>query len=138
MVLLTDMMMDLEEDGEWNDSLSRAKIAEWALTIDSPLPDSANGLAKIRENVEGWKLSTTGVPNFEKMIRRFYGLELQLGVCGDDVPMGTVKEVSNAKSTMYYAKDYFDSTITVARFKCLDDGRWRRLYITADLLLLEI
>ena len=59
------------------------------------------------------------------MIRRFYGLELQLGVCGDDVPMGTVKEVSNAKSTMYYAKDYFDSTITVARFKCLDDGRWR-------------
>ena len=124
-VLLVDVMMDLEDDGLWTDSLSRAKIADWAIAADSA-SDSTNGLMRIRKNVENWQLSSAGVPDFEKVVRRFYSLELGLGVCGDDVLPETVKEVPNVNSIEFYAEDYLDTTRTKVRYICdLKTQLWR-------------
>ena len=85
-VLLTEIADDMESDGKWDDSVTKARIADWVATADT-----AGKLAEIRGYVNGWGLSKDSVPNFEKFVRKFWGEELGLGVCGDKKnPFGTV------------------------------------------------
>ena len=124
-VLLTEIADDMESDGKWDDSVTKARIADWVATADT-----AGKLAEIRGYVNGWGLSKDSVPNFEKFVRKFWGEELGLGVCGDKKnPFGTVKHVSNPNSTKYYATEYTDVTSKgeKIRFICVnaDGARWR-------------
>ena len=123
-VLLTEISNDMESDGVWDDSTTRARIADWALEADTA---RISRLDTFRVNVKSWGLSDT-VPGFEKFLRGFVAKENNFGVCGSSgVPIGTVKHVSNSKSA-YYAKKYDsigkdDSKI---RFICKDKNgaRW--------------
>lgn len=113
-VLLTEIANDLEMDGKWDDSTTRALIADWAATVDMQ-----NQLEVFRNNVKGWGLGNGSVPEFEKYIRRFWSIESGLGMCGaPDNPVGVVRHIPNANSTMYYAMDYSDVSITSDRFIC--------------------
>ena len=119
-VLLTEIASDMETDGTWDNASAKARLADWIAVAD------ADGrLGQFRKNVAGWKLSDT-VPVFEKFVRNYYSIENKLGKCGDkDIPVGTVMNVKNPKS-IYYAKEYSDTTSRV-RFICLnaDSARWR-------------
>jgi uncharacterized protein (TIGR02145 family) len=129
-VLLTEISNDMEKDGLWNEdsaAATKAWIADWGISADGML-------ARIRSYVAGWGLGGGNVPAFEKYVRKFYGIELGLGVCGSDsVPVGMVKHVTNANSR-YYAKSYTDTTLVGGksvdgkiRFICVDadSARWR-------------
>ena len=120
--LLTDFSTDFSTDSSWDDLAKRAEIADSALS-----KDVQGKLATYRSNVEGWGLSTGAVPHFEKYIRRFASVENGLGVCGDDVAVGTVKNVSNKNSKKYYATTYTDVSYTAVRFICAnaDSAKWR-------------
>lgn len=120
--LLSEFSTDLSADGIWNDTATKATIADSALSKD------LHGLlGKYRENVEGWGLNSAPVPEFERYIRNFAAVENGLGVCGSDtVKLGTVKHVSN-KFSMNYASSYSDSSRTKVRFICddTDSAKWR-------------
>ncbi|MBR3072828.1 FISUMP domain-containing protein [Fibrobacter sp.] len=120
--LLTDFSTDFSTDSSWDDLAKRAEIADSALS-----KDAQGKFATYRSNVEGWGLSTGFVPHFEKYIRRFVSVENGLGVCGDDVAVGTVKNVSNKNSKKYYATTYTDVSNTAVRFICAnaDSAKWR-------------
>ncbi|WP_297698958.1 fibrobacter succinogenes major paralogous domain-containing protein [uncultured Fibrobacter sp.] len=118
-VLLTEMADDLAEDGAWDNPAKRTELADWAITADSALNVTRSKFVEIRKHVSDWKLSDS-VPHFEWFARPFYGTELGLGVCGKDVPMETVKHVSN-RNSMYYAESYVDTARNV-RFKCSFQG----------------
>ena len=135
-VLLTEISNDITEYGEWRNPNAKMRLAEWALKADDgsrrvtgsllsgDLPDGR--FPNIRKNVAGWHLSDN-VPDFEKYIRNFYTTEIDLGTCGSaSIPEGTVKEARNPTS-IYYAKDYSDTSKTKERFICADakTGRWR-------------
>ena len=76
--LLANISEDMETDGTWDDSTTKAKIADW--TANAILTGK---LDTIRKNVEDWKLSTV-VPNFEKYIRSFWIKEYGLPTCDKD------------------------------------------------------
>ena len=72
--------------------------------------DFADKLDSIRKHVEGWRLSTGAIPDFEKKLRTFASKELRLGVCdGSDDTVGTVKHVANPNS-QFYVESYEDTT----------------------------
>ena len=121
-VLMTEIANDLETDGQWTDSSTRALIADWAV-----LADIEGQFEEFRDNVQGWGLGDGTVPEFEKYIRRFWSVEHKLGVCGDrDNPVNTVKYVSNRFSEMFYASGYADTSKTKIRFICDADSLiWR-------------
>ena len=126
-VLLTEIADDMESDGKWDDSQTRAHLADWAATMDSSVSASSSKLAVFRSHVKDWKLGGGNVPDFEKYIRKFWSKELGLGVCGDkDNAVGTVKQVPNKKSDKYYASSY-TATKNKVRFICDDASlfRWR-------------
>ena len=124
-VLLSEIADDMESDGKWDDSVSKARIAEWALAVDT-----VGKLAEFRSHVQDWGLGSGKAPNFEKYMRIFWSKELGLGVCGNkNNPVGTVRRVSNPNSTKYYAEKYTD-TMSVGgkiRFTCVDadSAKWR-------------
>ena len=64
-------------DGAWDDSVSRAKIADWAFGVD--LEDE---FEIVRRNVQ--KLGLGSVPEFEKYIRAFYMFELGIPACNEE------------------------------------------------------
>ncbi len=74
MSLLSSMSQDLAEDGEWNDSASKAQIADWAF---------GQSLEKIRKNVTGWGLNASGEPigNFEKYVNNFIAITFNIDTC---------------------------------------------------------
>ena len=120
-VLLTEIANDMETDGTWDDSTAKTRLADWVA-----LADGKGRLANFRSNVGGWQLSDT-VPEFEKFVRNFYSGLNSLGKCGSkDIPVGTVKEVGNARSK-YYAATYSDTSKSKMRFICVDaeSARWR-------------
>ena len=125
-ILLTEISDDLASDGKWDgpgsDTL-RAKLADWAVYADGK-----GRLREIRNYVSGWHLSKNEPPAFEKFVRNFVNIETKLGKCGDKtIPVGTVKKVDDPRS-MFYAKDYVDTTKTKERFICADaDSAWWRL-----------
>ena len=123
--LLTDFSNDLGKDGTWDDAITKKQIA-----ADMLERDLDKSLAAYRNNVRKWGISTT-VPDFEKFVRRYAGVENGLGVCGSDsVPVGTVKHVTNDKSS-YYASSYLNPAFENAggkiRFICVDadSAKWR-------------
>ena len=120
-VLLTEIANDMETDGKWDDSVSKAKVLDWI-----SMADGKGRLGDFRKYVGGWGLSDT-VPVFEKFVRNFYSVENKLGKCGGkNIAVGTVKGVGNPASK-YYAATYSDTSKTKVRFICADadSARWR-------------
>ncbi|MBR4584344.1 MAG: hypothetical protein IKO34_11155 [Bacteroidales bacterium] len=73
--LLTKIAADMEQDGTWDDAKTRMAIAEWASDADS-----SGKLDSVRNNVNGWNLSSA-VPNFEQFVRNFWYKEYGLDSC---------------------------------------------------------
>ena len=129
-VLLTELADDLV-DGKWDGSNSaarKAELADWALKAD--FAGVASRLDSLRSNVRGWHLGQKDtVPEFEKFIRKFYGVESHMGVCGSDSGLvNKVKHVSNSLAPTYYASKYSDVSNTKVRFICKENGgvyNWR-------------
>ena len=123
-VILTEISNALAETGEWNDSVAKARFADWALKADTE-----NRLAQFRKNVADWHLGDN-VPDFEKFVRKYVGIESGIGVCGSDkAPVGTFVHVPNKKSG-YYAQAYDSidaSKNCLARLICVGEGgnHWR-------------
>lgn len=119
--LLSELSSDFADDGKWNDTVQRMKVASWALHVDTARVkyyDVYSRLSDIRDNVEGWNLGDT-VPQFETYMSVFWGVEFGLGVCGSDsVPIGTVKFVPQKRIKELYAKDYKDVSNSRTRFIC--------------------
>lgn len=95
---LANYAADIESDGVWNDTKTATQIADWAIT-----QSMSGGLALIRNNIAGWKLST-GVPAFEKYVDNFWWQNYGLGTCETNRE-GEVKKNQNAGSV--YADKYF-------------------------------
>ena len=125
-VLLTEISSALAEKGEWNDSVAKAKLADWALRADN---DNRFGL--FRQHVRDWMLGgDTTVPDFIPYIRNYINTVNDLGACGDsNNPVGTFAHVPN-KYSSYYAKAYDSidaAKNSLARVVCDDKGgeHWR-------------
>lgn len=104
-------------DGSWDDSLARAKIADWAFN-----EDVNDDFETVHKNVE--KLGLAPVPDFEKYIRMFYRAELGIEACSDE-NAGTIFFSKNPFSA-YYASELSDVSVTSARFICdKNTGAWR-------------
>ena len=124
LIQLTEIADDMETDGVWNGPKSdsiKAAIAQWALASADMETPGGNpwGLDTIESYVKGWGLSDS-VPDFKKHVRKFYGIELGIGVCGSEsVPKGTVKQVANPESDLSKPENR-------TRFICADPktGRW--------------
>ena len=125
-VLLTEISDAIAESGKWDDSLTKARLADWALKAD--FAGAASRLDTFRIKVGNWHLSDT-VPEYEKHVRKFFGIESRMGICGSDsVPVGFVKHVKNPHAPTYYASGYSDVSNTRVRFICKEDGgvfKWR-------------
>ena len=118
-VLLTEISNDISGYGEWKNSATKARLADWAMTTD--MADSTSKLSLFGKNVTDWGLGDA--PDFAKFVRNFASIENRLGVCGSkDAPEGIVKEVSNPKSEKYYASKYADKSKTDVRFICRKEG----------------
>lgn len=100
--------------GEAVDSLSLAKMADWAFN-----EDMSDEFDEVTENVK--KAGVTQVPEFGKVLRDFYLAKLGLGDC-DESKAGSIAFATNRFSA-YFAKDYSDVSVTSERFKC-EDGAW--------------
>lgn len=101
--LLKKISTDLSEDGEWDDSVTKTEIADWAL-----------------ENYYG---------SSKKFAYRFWSGILGLGLCGSDsVPIGTIKKVANKESSYYNRKvlsQVFSRKASVdQKFICRNDTKW--------------
>ncbi len=108
--LLTRVSTAMEKEGKWEDAVTKAQIADWAMAADT-----SDRLADIRGKVDAWKLGSM-VPKFEPYIRNFWRVEHGLGLCGDSVKVGTVVKPSQGK------------TKAEVRFICAEtdgDIRWR-------------
>jgi len=104
-------------DGAWDDSVSRAKIADWAFGVDLE-----NEFEIVRRNVQ--KLGLGSVPEFEKYIRAFYMSELGIPACNEE--NGGKVVFSQNPASGYYASEYSDVSVTSERYIC--DSRdlvWR-------------
>ena len=123
-VLLTEISNAIEEKGKWNDSATKARLVDWALKADTE-----NRLAQFRKNVANWHLGDN-VPDFEKLVRNYVGVEAGLGVCGSEkTSVGTFAYIPNVNST-YYARSYESidaSKNSLARVICDGEGgdHWR-------------
>ena len=85
--------MDIEKDGSWDDSFTKAKIADWAQS-----KDLAGSLKTIRSNIENWNLGS--VPEFEKYVRNFWYTNYGLGSCAANNE-GKVMVAKNQLSMAY-------------------------------------
>ena len=105
-------------DGSWDDSLARAKIADWAFEVDI-----VDEFETIHKNVEN--LGLAAVPDFEKYIRMFYQAELGIPACNEEND-GKIVFSTNPFS-VYYASEYSDVSVTTERFLCeAGEGIWRQ------------
>ena len=130
--LLTKIATDMEEDGIWDDSASRASMADWAALVDS-----TDGFAKIRRNVENWKLSSA-VPHFEKYMQKFWTTEYGIGECSE-ANVGAV--VASKKTPFEFCKGslvYIDDSWPQL-FACVENGdttvlddSWQRRYVCQE------
>ena len=125
-VLLTEISNDISEKGAWNDSVTKASLADWALQVDSE-----KRLDAIKKHVQDWHLGgDTTVPDFMPHIRHFINVESHLDECGEN-NKGVFAHVPNPKSA-YFAHGY-DSTDasrnSLARFVCDSIGgyHWRMM-----------
>ena len=122
--LLAALSVDLGDNGVWDDSLRRAQIADWAMKADIE-----GRLATIRANVEGWKLSESKAPAFEKHVTHFWTTELGVGEC-DGNNDGKLFATKNTYSSYYAANDsaFTVGDSSLARLICDASGEipaWR-------------
>ena len=95
-VLLTEIADDMESDGQWNDSATRAQVADRAFALNLP---------QIRKNVESWGLNKGGeIGNFEPIIENFIAHGFGVDVCGEGDD-GKTRKVNN-KLSSFYGKTY--------------------------------
>ncbi|MCQ2102022.1 MAG: hypothetical protein MJY98_02200 [Fibrobacter sp.] len=130
--LLSDFGTKIAEKGEWKDPVTRAKIADWADSVDLGLKGGLT-LPKIESNVSGWGLGT--VPAFQKYVRNFWYKEYGLGDC-DESNKSVVKHDTNSRTAYYSSKYAYDgSTDQKVRYTCdnkdslgrtFGEFRWRR------------
>lgn len=90
---LSDMVFDIEKDGEWNDKSTIVKIADWAAN-----QSMEGGLDSIRETVASWKMSKK-VPAFEKYVDNFWRMAYGFDVC-DGKREDEARRNMNPKSVM--------------------------------------
>ena len=105
---------DIADDGLWNDSAARAKIADWAVA-----EDAEDGFAGIRKALTPQR--KTAVPEFEKFMRVFYQKELGLPECAEE-NVGTMLHVGNPASA-YFVLDDNDYSEVKDRFACIEEGK---------------
>jgi len=84
---------DLASDGVWDDSLLKAKIADYACELST-----WGELSKIRKNIEAWEIAD--VPAFEPYVDRFWVDQYGLGKC-DASNVGESKKNANEASAFY-------------------------------------
>ena len=123
--LLAAFAADLADNGLWDNLRDRAQIADWAMKKTF----SAEGLAAIRANVEGWGLGDGKAPAFEGLVTNFWETELKVGVCSKDNE-GAIKSIGNKYSTYFAQKDSVASEgdSSDVRLICAADGgsyAWR-------------
>ena len=123
--LLAAFAADLADNGVWDNLRDRAQIADWAMKKTF----SAEGLAAIRANVEGWGLGDGKAPAFEGMVTNFWETELKLGACSND-NAGSIKAIGNKYSSYYAKSDSLASEgdSSDVRLICAADGdsyAWR-------------
>ena len=117
--LLTQITIDLADDGEWADSAKKVEIAKWAATQD---------LTQIRARLESW--GGGSVPDFEKYIDnfvwqympawQFLNPEKNYGVFVDDRDGQIYKTIKIGEQTwMAQNLNYAPKSDTVSR--CYDD-----------------
>ena len=97
---------DLAEDGVWDDSLFKVRIADGACDMDYD-----GKLSNIRKNIESWKIANN-VASFERYVSSFWENVYGLGKC-DASNLGKRMKNSNASSTYYGVE-----------FTCNDSKRW--------------
>ena len=97
---------DLAEDGVWDDSLFKVRIADGACDMDYD-----GKLSNIRKNIESWKIAKN-VASFERYVSSFWENVYGLGTC-DASNLGKRMKNSNA-SSVYYGVE----------FTCNDSKRW--------------
>ena len=128
MAVLTEISNDLAQDGTWNDSLMKTKVADWALLVESE-----NKLEKFRENVKKWRFGDdTVVPDFEKFVRNYVNIESMLGACAEG-NVGEFAHVPNP-SSKYFAEDYSSidaSKNSLVRVICDSEGGYHWRFATA-------
>ena len=122
--LLASLSVDLGDNGQWDNVKQRAQIADWAMKADLE-----GRLAKIRANVEGWKLAESAAPAFEQHVTNFWMQELGVDTCSSDNE-GALFAVKNKKSAYYAANDsaYTDGDSSLVRLICAASGdsyAWR-------------
>ncbi len=113
---------DIQGDGNWGDNSSKAKLADKLLTLDAE-----GGLAKIRKNMESWKLGD--VPDFEKHVRNFWTSTHGFESC-NSMTNGMVKHVGNSQSE-YFVSYYEQPEGPRIRFIC--DGSIKAWRVATDL-----
>lgn len=113
---------DIQGDGNWGDNASKAKLADKLLTLDAE-----GGLAKIRKNMESWKLGD--VPNFEKHVRNFWTSTHGFESC-NSMTNGMVKHVGNSQSE-YFVSYYEQPEGPRVRFIC--DGSIKAWRVATDI-----
>lgn len=99
---LTILATDFEEDGQWNDSAAKVKVADWAM-------DTTRKYPTMRKQLE--ELGGT-VPNFEKYISIYVGDVYGIGICNGELDGARVK-MTNAYSN------------NLGKIYACDDGKWR-------------
>ena len=113
---------DIQGDGNWGDNSSKAKLADKLLTLDAE-----GGLAKIRKNMESWKLGD--VPDFEKHVRNFWTSTHGFELC-NSMTNGMVKHVGNSQSE-YFVSYYEQPEGPRVRFIC--DGSIKAWRVATDI-----
>ena len=83
---------EFAQEGSWNDSITRAAIADWACERKQ-----RNMYAIIRENILGWGY-TDSLPDFEKYVNQFWADNYGLGKCSDS-NKGDTAQNTNSLST---------------------------------------
>ena len=122
--LLASLSVDLGDNGIWDDSLQRARVADWAMKADIE-----GRLATIRANVEGWKLSESKAPAFEDHVTHFWTTELGVDECNANND-GKLFATKNKYSSYYAANDssFTEGDSSLVRLICDASGEnpaWR-------------
>ena len=122
--LLAALSVDLGDNGQWDNAKQRAQVADWAMKADLE-----GRLAKIRANVEGWKLAESKAPAFEKHVTNFWTKELDVPACASG-NVGRLFAIKNEKSTFYAKNDsvYSEGDSSLVRLICAASGdsfAWR-------------
>ena len=113
---ITEMSMDLAEDGKIDDEKMMKSLALWTMKVDF-----SGDLARIRNNILSWGFSDN-VPDFEKYMRKFWSVQLGIGECGSDaVPAGTIVPANAAiLGASAYSGIIYENSDT--RYTCVDSS----------------